>query len=101
MYISACRVQLSQTGISVQGLWVLLKILILVAAAVGLVGGGLCSAVALYSMTEDAGTGGMVLVISLLFAVPSLLVGRAILRSFRRDAAAGGPGVNTTNSSEG
>ncbi|MFO1435293.1 MAG: hypothetical protein U1F34_02575 [Gammaproteobacteria bacterium] len=73
-------------------LLILIKILVLVFAASVLAGGGICTAGSAVYIISEPVAGLMMLGISLLFAVPSFFVTRAMWRSLTRK-----PGLGATS----
>jgi hypothetical protein len=67
-----------------QAVVIILKVLVLVVAIVGLVGGGICTLCGAAWSFEDADVGTQIMGISLLFAVPSYFLTRVLWRSLNR-----------------
>jgi hypothetical protein len=76
-----------------QAVVIILKVLVLVLAIVGLVGGGICTLCGAAWSFEDADVGVQIMGISLLFAVPSYFLTRALWRSLNRRQPAGAEGA--------
>ena len=71
-----------------QAVVIILKVLVLVLAIVGLVGGGVCTLCGAAWSYEDPDIGMQIMGISLLFAVPSYFLTRFLWRSLNRGQAA-------------
>jgi hypothetical protein len=76
-----------------QAVVIILKVLLLVVAVVGLVGGGICTLCGAAWSYEDPDVGMQIVGISLLFAVPSYFITRVMWRSLNRRQTAGADGA--------
>jgi hypothetical protein len=76
-----------------QAVVIILKVLVLVLAIVGLVGGGICTLCGAVWTLDDADVGVQIMGISLLFAVPSYFLTRVLWRSLNRRQPAGADGA--------
>lgn len=76
-----------------QAVVIIVKVLVLVLAIVGLVGGGICTLCGAAWSLEDADVGMQIMGISLLFAVPSYFLTRVLWRSLNRRQPAGADGA--------